>query len=232
MAAAFRRYRRSARLEVLRLQNAARNSTEWFENVERYLHLDPEQFVYSLLTRSQRISHENLRAARRDLARERRKLVRASRRPGSAPQARGRRCSRRSSARRRAEEPHRRVADGAVSRRRRRPSDYHLVHFGERAGRRRAGVHGDDLRVAGRPHHARLPRAVRREHKRPGNASSISSMPRPTPRSRMQLGHAGAKGSTQLGWEDDRPAAARRAIGRYRRRRRSPWTPVTRCRAR
>src|ERR1700690_2963652 len=34
---------------------------ERFEDVERYLHLDPVQFNYSLLTRSQRISHENLR---------------------------------------------------------------------------------------------------------------------------------------------------------------------------
>jgi anthraniloyl-CoA monooxygenase len=48
-------------VEVLKIQNAARNSTEWFENVARYAHFDPEQFAYSLLTRSQRISHENLR---------------------------------------------------------------------------------------------------------------------------------------------------------------------------
>ncbi|MDB5732023.1 MAG: hypothetical protein JWQ03_1918 [Variovorax sp.] len=48
-------------VEVLRIQNAARNSTEWFEHVERYVNLPPEQFAYSLLTRSQRISHENLR---------------------------------------------------------------------------------------------------------------------------------------------------------------------------
>jgi anthraniloyl-CoA monooxygenase len=48
-------------VEVLRMQNAARNSTEWFENVERHARLAPEQFAYSLLTRSQRISHENLR---------------------------------------------------------------------------------------------------------------------------------------------------------------------------
>ena len=61
MAAAFKRYEDERRLEVLRLQNAARNSTEWFEDVERYFHLDPVQFNYSLLTRSQRISHENLR---------------------------------------------------------------------------------------------------------------------------------------------------------------------------
>ena len=48
-------------VEVLKIQNAARNSTEWFENVSRYAGLEPEQFAYSLLTRSQRISHENLR---------------------------------------------------------------------------------------------------------------------------------------------------------------------------
>ena len=47
--------------EALRLQNAARNSMEWFESVKRYIHLEPEQFAYSLLTRSQRVSHENLR---------------------------------------------------------------------------------------------------------------------------------------------------------------------------
>ncbi len=48
-------------VEVLKIQNAARNSTEWFENVARYVQLPPAQFAYSLLTRSQRISHENLR---------------------------------------------------------------------------------------------------------------------------------------------------------------------------
>lgn len=59
--AALEQYETERRIEVLRLQNAARNSTEWFENVSRYAVLPPEQFAYSLLTRSQRISHENLR---------------------------------------------------------------------------------------------------------------------------------------------------------------------------
>ena len=58
---AFARYEDERRLEVLRLQSAARNSLEWFETVERYLDLDPVQLNYSMLTRSQRISHENLR---------------------------------------------------------------------------------------------------------------------------------------------------------------------------
>src|SRR5882757_3442601 len=53
LPAAFRRYEDERRVEVLKLQSAARNSTEWFEDVERYLHLDPVQLNYSLLTRSQ-----------------------------------------------------------------------------------------------------------------------------------------------------------------------------------
>ncbi|MEY2683709.1 MAG: hypothetical protein RJA09_853 [Pseudomonadota bacterium] len=55
------RYQARRSVEVLKIQNAARNSTEWFEHVDRYTGMDIEQFTYSLLTRSQRISHENLR---------------------------------------------------------------------------------------------------------------------------------------------------------------------------
>ncbi len=55
------RYYDVRQLEALKLQSAARNSTEWFEDVERYLGFEPIQFAYSLLTRSQRVSHENLR---------------------------------------------------------------------------------------------------------------------------------------------------------------------------
>jgi anthraniloyl-CoA monooxygenase len=54
-------YQEERALEVVKLQNSARNSTEWFETVERYLDFEPWQFAYSLMTRSQRISHENLR---------------------------------------------------------------------------------------------------------------------------------------------------------------------------
>ena len=56
-------YEEVRRVDVARIQNAARNAMEWFEVVgERYAeHFEPEQFMYSLLTRSQRISHENLR---------------------------------------------------------------------------------------------------------------------------------------------------------------------------
>jgi len=59
--AALIEYRDERNLEVLKLQNSARNSTEWFETLDRYLDFEPIQFAYSLLTRSQRVSHENLR---------------------------------------------------------------------------------------------------------------------------------------------------------------------------
>jgi anthraniloyl-CoA monooxygenase len=56
-------YQALRRVETLRLQNAAWNAMEWFEVCgQRYCdQLLPEQFMYSMLTRSQRISHENLR---------------------------------------------------------------------------------------------------------------------------------------------------------------------------
>ena len=59
--AALAEYQAERNLEVLKLQNSARNSTEWFETLHRYLDFEPIQFAYSLLTRSQRVSHENLR---------------------------------------------------------------------------------------------------------------------------------------------------------------------------
>ena len=61
LRAALASFEATRSIEVLKIQNAARNSTEWFENVARYTALPAEQFAYSLLTRSQRISHENLR---------------------------------------------------------------------------------------------------------------------------------------------------------------------------
>jgi len=66
LEAALDEYQAERNLEVLKLQNSARNSTEWFETLGRYLRFEPLQFAYSLLTRSQRISHENLRLRDRE----------------------------------------------------------------------------------------------------------------------------------------------------------------------
>ena len=58
-----KQYQALRAIDVIRLQNAAWNAMEWFEVCgQRYCdQLAPEQFMYSMLTRSQRISHENLR---------------------------------------------------------------------------------------------------------------------------------------------------------------------------
>lgn len=62
IAEALRDYQKEREIEVLKLQSAARNAMIWFENAPRYLErFDIKQFNYSMLTRSQRVSHENLR---------------------------------------------------------------------------------------------------------------------------------------------------------------------------
>lgn len=54
-------YEEARRPEVESLQRAAKASRSWFEGANRYQVLEPEQFVFSLLTRSQRITYDNLR---------------------------------------------------------------------------------------------------------------------------------------------------------------------------
>ena len=161
MAAAFRRYEEDRRTQVLRLQSAARNSTEWFEDVERYFDLHPVQFNYSLLTRSQRISHENLR--------QRDKAWLEGAEMWFEEQATGRQAQRRASAdvhavppaRDAPQEPRGGLADGAIQGRGRH-ADRLAPRASRRArqGRRRPRRHGDDLRVARGAHHARLHRPL------------------------------------------------------------------------
>lgn len=59
VTARLERYQAEREIEALKLQSAARNRMNWFENVRRYVHLEPEQFAMSLLTGSQRVGHEN-----------------------------------------------------------------------------------------------------------------------------------------------------------------------------
>ncbi len=59
---ALRAYQAEREVEALKLQSAARNAMIWFENAPRYCEaFDTKQLNYSMLTRSQRVSHENLR---------------------------------------------------------------------------------------------------------------------------------------------------------------------------
>ncbi len=47
---------------VVSTQRAAQASLEWFENLGQYLHQEPEQFAFNIMTRSRRVTYENLRA--------------------------------------------------------------------------------------------------------------------------------------------------------------------------
>ena len=58
---ALKQYELKRRPTVKKVQKAAQTSLEWFENTERVYALEPLQFTYSLLTRSLRVTHENLR---------------------------------------------------------------------------------------------------------------------------------------------------------------------------
>lgn len=59
--AALAAYEAERRPAVESLQRAAQVSLQWFEDTERYLDLVPVQFAFNLLTRSLRITHDNLR---------------------------------------------------------------------------------------------------------------------------------------------------------------------------
>jgi len=54
-------YQESRYVDCLKIQKAARVSQDWFENSSRYLQQDPLQFTFNLLTRSKKITWENLR---------------------------------------------------------------------------------------------------------------------------------------------------------------------------
>jgi len=59
--AALAHYYEDRWLDVAKLQRAARVSRTWFEEIGRYKGFAPEQMVMSLLTRSKRVTYQNLR---------------------------------------------------------------------------------------------------------------------------------------------------------------------------
>ncbi|HRI69616.1 MAG TPA: FAD-dependent monooxygenase, partial [Polyangium sp.] len=61
IADALQAYETDRRPKVEAFQRAAQVSLEWFENTERYMALEPRQFEFSMLTRSLRVTHENMK---------------------------------------------------------------------------------------------------------------------------------------------------------------------------
>ena len=119
--AALAAYEAERRPVVASTQRAAQASLEWFENLGQYLHQEPEQFAFNIMTRSRRVTHGNLRVRDPEFADADRCLVR---RPREAARLRpGRRgpadVPAAAAARPGAEEPGRGVGDGHVLRGRR-----------------------------------------------------------------------------------------------------------------
>ena len=213
MPALLAEYQAHRRIDVLRLQNAAWNAMEWFEVCgQRYCDtLEPEQFMYSLLTRSQRISHENLRL--RDagwLEGYERWLAQRAGLSGAQPvppmftpwQLRGITLKNRVVVSPMAQY---RCTDGL-------PGEYHLVHLGARAMGGAAMVVAEmtctspDARITpGCP-------GLWNDAQRDAWRRIVDYVHRETDaKIAVQIGHAGPKGSTNAPWEHtgaDRPLPA------------------------
>ena len=54
-------YQEARWVDVAKLQKSATTSREWFESIRRHRDSEPMEFAVSLLTRSKRVTHENLR---------------------------------------------------------------------------------------------------------------------------------------------------------------------------
>ncbi len=195
-------YQAERNVEVLKLQNSARNSTEWFETLDRYLPFAPIQFAYSLLTRSQRVSHENLRLRDRNWLEGVESWFQAQSPGGRSaqpvpPMFAPYRLREMPLANRIVVSPMAMYSavDGT-------PNDFHLVHYGTRAQGGAGLVYTEMTCVSpeGRitpgcpgiyaPEHVAAWRRVT-DFVHANSGAKIC----------LQLGHSGAKGSTRIGWE-------------------------------
>jgi anthraniloyl-CoA monooxygenase len=200
---AFKKYEEERKLEVLRLQSAARNSVEWFEDIERYLDLEPIQLKYSLLTRSQRISHENLRerdpiwlneAEKWFQSKNNTKSNKNIRAPMFAPlKLRELQLKNRVVVSPMAQY---KAIDGC-------PTDWHLVHYGERA---KGGAGLVYIEMTCVSPEARItpgcPGLYSDKHEQAWKKIVDFIHLETDAKICCQIGHSGRKGSTQLGWEE------------------------------
>ena len=210
MQRAFERYQDERRLDVLRLQSAARNSLEWFEEVERYLDLNPVQFNYSLLTRSQRISHENLRLRDADWLKTAEKWFQqqagtdanaAVRAPMFAPfKLRDMKLENRIVVSPMAQY---KAVDGC-------PTDWHLIHYGERA-KGGAGMLYTEMTCVSPTGRITpgCPGLYASTHEAAWSQLVDFCHAETSTKICCQIGHSGRKGSTRIGWEGmDQPLEA------------------------
>jgi anthraniloyl-CoA monooxygenase len=199
IAGALQRYQDEREVEALKLQSAARNRMEWFEQVERYVHLDPVQFTYSLLTGSQRIGHESLKL--RDACYvetiENWIAKRSGARSTTPPmftlfQVRGLTLKNRVICSPMATY---KAISGV-------PNDFHLVHLGARAMGGAAMVVTEMTCVSPEARITPACPGIWNEEQAEAWKRIVTYVHSQTDaKIALQLGHSGRKGSTQIGWE-------------------------------
>jgi anthraniloyl-CoA monooxygenase len=200
-----RAYEIERRPVVLSLQRAAQASLEWFENIEQYTRQEVAQFTFNLLTRSRRITYDNLRLrdpefvdaidqwyAENETGRGRLKVP--SVRPPMFQPYRIRGIELKNRVVMSAMDMYSAV-DGV-------PGDFHLVHLGGKAlgG---AGLVMTEM-VCISPEARITPGCTglyNEEHQRSWTRIVDFIHTRSTAMIGVQLGHAGRKGSTKLMWE-------------------------------
>jgi anthraniloyl-CoA monooxygenase len=195
-------------VEALKLQSAARNRMEWFENVARYVRLEPMQFAYSLLTGSQRIGHENLRMRDPQFVECYERWLASRHGAGDSPRAPAflpYQIGKLSLANRIVVSPMAQyMAKEGV------PDDWHLMHYGSRAVGG-AGLMFTEMTCVS-PEGRITPgcTGLWNEAQRDAWRRIVQFVHQHSPtKFCLQLGHSGRKGSTQLGWESpDYPLAA------------------------
>ena len=197
--AALGAYHRERNVEVLKLQSAARNRMEWFENVARYVHLPPQQFAYSLLTGSQRIGHENLKVRDRTFVENYERWL--AERSGGEPRPpmflpfklRGMELANRVVVSPMAQYC---AVDGM-------PDDWHLVHYGHRALGGAGLVYTEMTCVSPEGRITPGCTGLWNTAQRDAWQRIVEFVHGRSPaKFCLQLGHSGRKGSTQVGWED------------------------------
>jgi anthraniloyl-CoA monooxygenase len=200
-------YQAERSLEALKLQNAARNRMEWFENVARYTRLEPWQFAYSLLTGSQRIGHANLRLrdGRFVGAVEDRLAQSAGTAAARPPMFLPFKLRELTLANRVVVSPMAQymARDGV-------PTDWHLVHYGSRATGGAGLVFTEMTCVSPQGRITPGCTGLWNVEQQDAWRRIVEFVHEHSPaRFCLQLGHSGRKGSTQLGWEQmDRPLAS------------------------
>jgi anthraniloyl-CoA monooxygenase len=184
---------------VASTQRAAQASMEWFENIGQYTHQEPLQFCFNLLTRSRRITYENLKLRDEEFAASVDAMFAAQQEAGKVAPAMF--------------QP---FQIGPVALKNRvimspmdmysatdgQPGDFHLVHLGSKAMGGAGLVMTEMVCVSAVGRITPGCTGIYTDEHRDGWARVVDYVhANSTAKIGIQIGHSGRKGSTKLMWE-------------------------------